>query len=626
MAEMIPDQLPHRASKGEERLFNILKRLPDNYIVYYEPIVENRYPDFVIICPDMGLMIIEVKGWYAKEIIATDHNSVLIKGQHGEVRYNHPVRQARDYMLSLMDQCRENPSCRRLLVKEGEQQNKFIFPFGHFAVLSNITSDHLLNHPAGDLTSIFSVEKNITRDVLMEWADNEDLSENDVCKILQDKFNPYWEIPVLTEEQIDILRSIIHPEIIISTSNRSESSATTSSIKVLDLKQEQNARKIGDGHRIIFGVAGSGKTVLLISKARLISTQRPNDNVLLLCYNVALSVYLKSCLADCSNITVMHFDGWSKRNGVVRRNNESSESLGRRLLQVLENGNGDAGKYQLVMIDEAQDFDATWFRCALESMEDPYDGDLIIVGDGNQGLYVNRAISWSDIGIQARGRTIYKKFDLDKNYRNSREIIELAALFAHRGDTEGSEEKNGILSILVDPNKCQRPTGIKPFLIKSNTRYEENTRILKVVKDLLDGRWFGHVIEPLNPKTDPNSIGILYPYLNKQDQGVFSDLLKSLEELCPVIWVNRDQESRKRISEPGLKVQTMHSAKGLQYRAVILLWADHLPIPFGDTDEESDRRLLYVALTRSEDYLAISSSSPSKFLNEIEQSNKAMHA
>ena len=30
MAEMIPDQLPHRASKGEERLFNILKRLPDN--------------------------------------------------------------------------------------------------------------------------------------------------------------------------------------------------------------------------------------------------------------------------------------------------------------------------------------------------------------------------------------------------------------------------------------------------------------------------------------------------------------------------------------------------------------------------------------------------------------------
>ena len=629
MAEMIPDQLPHRASKGEERLFNILKRLPDSYIVYYEPIVENRYPDFVIICPDMGLMIIEVKGWYPKEIIAADHNSVLIRGQQGDIRYNHPVRQARDYMLSLMDQCRENPICRRILAKEGAHQNKFIFPFGHFAVLSNITSENLVNHPAGDLAAIFTAKKNVTRDVLMEWSEDNNLSEKDICKILQDKFDPFWKIPALTIEQIDVLRSIIHPEIIISVSSgKSEPLAAISSLKVLDLKQEQNARKIGDGHRIIFGVAGSGKTVLLVSKARLISTQRSKDNVLLLCYNVALSAYLKSCLADCSNITVMHFDGWAKSNGIVRRNTESNESLGKRLLQALENGHGDARKYHLVMIDEAQDFDASWFRCALESMDDPYDGDLIIVGDGSQGLYVNRQISWSDIGVQARGRTIYKKFDLDRNYRNSREIVDLAAQFALRSETQNSEEENGIVSILVDPNKCQRPTGIKPFLIKSNTRYEENNRVLKVVKDLLDGRWFGQPIEPLDPRTDPQSIGILYPFKNKQDNGVFSELLKSLEDLCPVTWINQDRESRKRISEPGIKVQTIHSAKGLQYRAVILLWADHLPMPFGDTDEETGRRLFYVALTRAEDYLAISASSSasSKFLNEIDRSEKVMHA
>ena len=628
MAEMIPDQLPHRASKGEERLFNILKRLLDNYIVYYEPIVENRYPDFVIICPDMGLMIIEVKGWYPKEIIAANHNSVLIKGQQGEVRYNHPVRQARDYMLSLMDQCRENTSCKRILAKEGGHQNKFIFPFGHFAVLSNITSDNLLNHPAGDMGSIFTAKKNVTRDILIAWSDD-DLSEKDVCKILQDKFDPYWKISELTNEQVDVLRSIIHPEIVISSSSEiSKPSVAASNLKVLDLKQEQNARKIGDGHRIVFGVAGSGKTVLLISKARLISTQRPKDNVLLLCYNVALSAYLKSCLADCPNITIMHFDGWAKSNGIVRRNEESNESLGKRLLQALEkNGHGDARKYHLVMIDEAQDFDVSWFRCALESMDDPYDGDLIIVGDGSQGLYTNREISWSDIGIQARGRTIYKKFDLDKNYRNSREIIDLAAVFTLRNETESSEEEKGIVSILVDPNKCQRTTGIKPFLIKSNSRYEENTRVLKIVKDLLDGRWFGQSIEPLDPKTDPQSIGILYPFKNKQDDKVFSELLKSLEELCPVTWINKDRESRKRISEPGIKVQTIHSAKSLQYRAVILLWADYLPIPFGDTDEETGRRLIYVALTRAEDYLAISASSASsKFLSEIDCSEKVMHA
>jgi len=34
MAEMIPDQLPRRTSRGEERLFDVLQRLPDDYIVY----------------------------------------------------------------------------------------------------------------------------------------------------------------------------------------------------------------------------------------------------------------------------------------------------------------------------------------------------------------------------------------------------------------------------------------------------------------------------------------------------------------------------------------------------------------------------------------------------------------
>ena len=135
MAEMIPDQLPRRTSRGEERLFDVLQRLPDDYIVYYEPILENRYPDFIIICPDMGLMTIEVKGWYPKDIIAADHNTVIVKGKQGEARHNHPVKQARDYMFSLMDQCREHAASKRLLAKEGKHQNRFIFPFGHFLSL-----------------------------------------------------------------------------------------------------------------------------------------------------------------------------------------------------------------------------------------------------------------------------------------------------------------------------------------------------------------------------------------------------------------------------------------------------------------------------------------------------------
>ena len=56
-------------------------------------------------------------------------------------------------------------------------------------------------------------------------------------------------------------------------------------IKVMDLKQEKLARGLGAGHRVIHGVAGSGKTMILgyrcMHLAKLL-----HKPILVLCYNV----------------------------------------------------------------------------------------------------------------------------------------------------------------------------------------------------------------------------------------------------------------------------------------------------------------------------------------------------
>ncbi len=623
MAEMIPDRMPSRGSTGEKKLFSILQRLPDDYIVYYEPIVENRYPDFVLILPDTGLLVIEVKGWYPRDIKAGDSNTILVKESRREVRRNHPVRQARDYMLSLMDQCQEHPDSQRLLHKTGEFQNKFIFPFGHFAVLSNITSEQLKNHESGDLTLIFTSDKVVSRDILESWLD-ESISTDKLCEIVRSFFDPFWSIKRLTESQINTIRAIIHPEIIIIPKPfieaKGEEDNKHISLKVLDLKQENNARNIGEGHRIIYGVAGSGKTVLLIAKAKLMSSQAPESQILFLCYNVTLAAYLRNVLKNCPKINVKHFDDWAKANGVTRRRQESNESLGNRLLTVLEEGFTESRKYDAVMIDEAQDFELSWFKCVLEAMKEPNDGDLIIVGDGSQGLYPRGKVSWRKIGISAQGRTIYKKFDLDKNYRNSREIIELAAVFANKSE----EDEDSIVSLQVEPEKCQRSTGFKPVLVKAETKKDECTKVLSIVKNLLDGKWFGQEIEALKPQ----DIGLFYPLASKWDKPLLRELINNLEELAPAVWLTdpENRQSRTRVSESSIKIQTIHSAKGLQYRAVILMWADSLPKSFADSDEETDRRLFYVGLTRPEDFLVISASGASKFITEIENSGQVIFA
>jgi hypothetical protein len=665
MAEMIPDRLPSRASAGEKKLFSVLQKLPDDYIVYYEPIVEDRYPDFVVICPDLGLLVIEVKGWYPKEILAADNNSVRVKESHGELRRNHPVRQARDYMLSLMDRCQNHYSGKHLLQTQGEYQGRFIFPFGHFAVLSNMTTTQLKQHSLGDLTPIFPSTKVVSRDVLEFWTE-ESFSGESLYQVLQSFFNPFWSFPKLKESQINAIRAIIHPEIVLPSSpsepetpevELSQIPETTlrqtlekklppapneklrpsigiklpqtltiepPDIKVLDLRQENNARNIGDGHRIIYGVAGSGKTVLLIARARLLSAQKPDAKILFLCYNVTLATYLKQAVKDCDNVSVYHFDGWAKANGCTRNREESNnEDFGNRFLALLENGCSDSRHYDAVMIDEYQDFAVSWFKCALEAMVDPNDGDLVIVGDGNQGLYKSKKVTWKEIGIKAQGyRTIYTKFDLDKNYRNSCEIIELASLFATSNNSGSQAEEDSIFSITVDPSKCQRSTGFKPLLLKAASRREESTKVLSIIKSLLEGNWFGKPIKPLAAQ----EIAIFYPYVFQRDRPILQGLIQGLEDLEPVVWLTNsdDRTARTRLADPGIKIQTIHSAKGLQYRAVIVIWADHLPRQFQDTDELEERRLMYVALTRPEDFLVISASGQSPFITEIENSKKVV--
>lgn len=632
MPEMVPDRLPPNASQGEKEVFSILQNLPDDYIVYYEPVISQRYPDFIVIGPKLGVLIIEVKGWRQNHLQSVNTNEVMVLENGVLAPYQHPLRQARGYMYGLMDYCRKHQAFKVLVHPEGDYQNRFTFPFGFMAVLSNITHEQLKNHASGDLTTVFSTPKVIPRDILLEqWRQ---LQADVLEQALRQAFDPWWTFPPLDETQINALRAIIHPEIQLnlfspptsgSTTSATTATITNDSIKVLDLRQERNARAMGEGHRIVYGVAGSGKTVLLIARARLLAAQCPQQRVLVLCFNVSLSTYLQQSLSDCHNATVYHFDSWVKRNGLVRQKNqdnnslEDNDSLGERLLAHLGAGRGEAESYHAVLIDEAQDFAPSWFQCACAALKDPDDGDLIIVGDGSQGLYRGqRDISWKKLGIKAVGRTIHKKLDLDKNYRNSREILELAAVFAMTTDSMVIEaEADHVLAIAVDPSKAIRTTGQRPVLICARSRREEAQAIVHIVGQLLKGAsGFKGFDQPIKPE----EIGLLYA----RKDAVISELKQQLERHAPVVWISdsSDRNARYKINEPGLKLQTIHSAKGLQYRVVLLLWADQLPSQFDDSDEVADHCLMYVALTRPEDLLVMTTSKPSSFIQRIQASGK----
>ncbi len=72
MAQMIPGRLPAGKPEGEKRVFQALAQLAADCLVYYEPVVRRRYPDIIVILPEVGLLVIEVKGWRLSELVSAD--------------------------------------------------------------------------------------------------------------------------------------------------------------------------------------------------------------------------------------------------------------------------------------------------------------------------------------------------------------------------------------------------------------------------------------------------------------------------------------------------------------------------------------------------------------------------
>ncbi len=60
-------------------------------------------------------------------------------------------------------------------------------------------------------------------------------------------------------------------------------------------------------------------------------------------------------------------------------------------------------------------------------------------------------------------------------------------------------------------------------------------------------------------------------------------------------------DTRHQIAAPGIKILTVESSRGLQFRTVILIFADK----FDEQGPGQDRALAYVALTRPEDHMAV---------------------
>jgi UvrD-like helicase C-terminal domain/AAA domain/Nuclease-related domain len=606
MAQMIPATVPPQATSGEKTLFKVLAALPEDVYVYYDVQIRHRFADLVVISPRLGVLMIEIKDWKPSSIISANHDTVELRLHSHNKKVAHPLRQARQYAFALMDEIQSRLEGRVLLEQDGPHRGKILFPISYLACLSQI-SDHDIQRL--NLSSIFDVDRTLTK----EWLTNaRDIKGSELESLLARYFVPKFQFTPLDNTQIDHLRGIIHPHIVVRSATQKlrdhyadSGRSFANFLQVLDAKQEQKARNIGPGHRLIFGVAGSGKTTILIARAKYLAEQNPDKRGLFLCFNRPLATYLKVQLADFANVTVQTFHQLAFRFGFDDRNwhEEFSNELKAAILRRKE-------RYDFILIDEAQDFDPDWFACVVALSKDPNEADLFITGDGSQGLYRqrNKRFSWKSKGIQAQGRTEY----LSENYRNAAKIYQLATRFSGPstfGEIEGESNSLG------DDQSRSVASGGNIFVIQEKDRAGEISKVVNLVSQLLAGKC---ELDPqINNQFHFADIGIIYPTHKNQETLITELLLPRIKAECniPAVWVSDPNGANRSNFSPAIRIQTIHHAKGLQYRAVIFLWADLLPFAQG-RDVKQDRKLFYVALTRATELLAIVHSGHSSFVAE----------
>ncbi|MCG5062225.1 MAG: NERD domain-containing protein [Limnoraphis sp. WC205] len=608
MALMVPDCMPSKASSGEKGLFKIIRNeLPDDCYVWYEPNVKGLYPDFIILGPTLGLLILEVKGWSASQILRASHQHFEIEQADGQIEIQQsPLRQGKGYQDTLMNKLKEYSI---LCQDDGDYKGKPTFPIGVGAIMTNITEAQARDE---NIYSILEKPQVVYKDELLEW---EGIGERALMKRLEDMFTVRFKFWGLEDDQISTIKAVIHPEVAVRKEPATIKSVPSgfilkpdaTVIKTLDVKQEQLARSLGSGHRLFCGVAGSGKTLILLSRAKTLAGGVFNKRVLVLCFNITLAAYLRSLIHQENNplyqerIEVLHFHDWAKSimgklPNVREFRAEYDEVLGDRLLEALSDIPAEQ-KWDAVLVDEAHTFHPNWFKCCAAALKDPENDDLLIVSDRSQSLYKRQKFTWKSVGIKARGRST----KLNQNYRNTQEILSAAWDLVQSSSVEEDEEE---AFPLIKPSAALRK-GKRPILHLCESRKAEVENAIAQIQQLVSEGY------------ESKDIAIIYRYLGHREAEPFSLLTQQLDELgLGCYWVNKDK-SNYSSRHPGVRLITAKSALGLEFKAVIVLWVQQ----FGVGDEAEAKRELYVSMTRAQEVLHLFGSGRFPVLRELEDSD-----
>ncbi len=259
--------------------------------------------------------------------------------------------------------------------------------------------------------------------------------------------------------------------------------------------------------------------------------------------------------------------------------------------------------FDFAVIDEAQDISVAHLRF-LAALGGDRPNALFFAGDLGQRIF-QQPFSWKSLGVDIRGRSR----TLRVNYRTSHQIRAQAdqLLGPVVADVDGNtEDRRDTISVFNGP---------PPLVL---TFKDEGAEIKAI------GNW---IAERVKTGVLPHEMGVFV-----RSEAQLDRARSAVKESCLAFKVL--DEHVETITD-HVSISTMHLAKGLEFRAVVVMACDDEVIPLQERIEtvgddadlqevyDTERHLLYVACTRARDHLLVTSVEPSsEFLDDMRQDKK----
>jgi hypothetical protein len=491
--------------------------------------------DFVVVDPDRGILIVEVKGGAISfGPITGEWSSTNASGKH---RIKDPFRQALEQKHAIRSYLNEDPKAVQL--KLGR------IAFAHAVAFPDVDNLARVRLPAapreivGGADTLDQLERWIAN-VFGYWAgqgpgrDVPGAAGVAACKRIL--CSPVSARPVMARQLAD------------EEAKRIE----------LTRQQARLLRALGMRRRaVICGGAGTGKTVLALERA--LEMARSGRRVLLLCYNRPLSDHLKAAADGVENLHTMTFHQLCAWRARVAHAETGSDPMAQAALDYPTADRFEVQfpfalalaieatslRYNAILVDEAQDFSADYWLPLEMLLADPNDGLLYAFLDHNQAVY----------GRAARPPINDDPFLLTANCRNTRSIH--AAAYRHYSGTE------------TDHPDIE---GAPLEEVRASTPEAQALKIGDIVTRLL-----------VDERVAPSDMAVL----------VVSDAKRHLYDAIARQPLPRGVSWGLEVHRtPGIvTVDTVSRFKGLE-AAVVLLCG------FESANPESQRELLYVGLSR----------------------------